>query len=149
MLASASCTATNSTFTLTVTDNQNARATATLTVTVTPNTPPTLSYPNASVNEGGSTTVTPAANTDNGSIVGYTIQSVTPALTTAPTVNAAGVVTITNATPSGNHVITVRATDNCGATTDANFTLTVSGFDENRDLIVDVDAKEASNDSQT
>ena len=30
-----------------------------------------------------------------------------------------------------------------------DFTVTVTGFDENRDLFVDVDAKEASNDSQT
>ena len=33
--------------------------------------------------------------------------------------------------------------------TQPDFTVTVTGFDENRDLFVDVDAKEASNDSQT
>jgi hypothetical protein len=36
------------------------------------------------------------------------------------------VVKITDAQPLGTHTITVRATDNCSATTDASFTLTVS-----------------------
>ena len=67
----------------------------------------------------------PATASDNGAITGYQIISVVPPLTTAPTVNAAGVVSITNALPTGAHIITVRATDNCGAPTDASFTLTV------------------------
>jgi hypothetical protein len=36
-----------------------------------------------------------------------------------------GVISINNATPAGTHTITIRATDNCGATTDTSFTLTV------------------------
>ena len=47
-------------------------------------------------------------------------------MTTAPTVDSGGVVTITNAQPAGPHTITIRATDNCGAFTDASFTLTVN-----------------------
>jgi hypothetical protein len=122
----ASCTATNASFTLQASDGSTT-ATATLSVTVTANTAPTLTYSNQSVAFGGSLNVNPAAATDNGSITDYAIQSVTPPLTTVPTVNAIGVVSITNAQPSGNHVITVRATDNCTTTTDATFTLTV-GF---------------------
>jgi len=37
--------------------------------------------------------------------------------------NTTGVVSISNAAPVGTHTITVRATDNCGAMTDAIFTL--------------------------
>jgi hypothetical protein len=51
---------------------------------------------------------------------------VTPALATAPTVNASGVVAISNAGAPGNHVITVQATDNCGTTTNTSFTLNVA-----------------------
>jgi len=40
--------------------------------------------------------------------------------------NSSGVVSISNAAPVGTHTITIRATDNCGATTDASFTLTVN-----------------------
>src|SRR6185436_10789686 len=36
-----------------------------------------------------------------------------------------GVITLNNATPAGTHTIIIRATDNCGATTDTSFTLTV------------------------
>ena len=45
--------------------------------------------------------------------------------------NTSGVISVSNAAPVGAHSITVRATDNCGATTDASFTLNVS----NRPLI--------------
>src|SRR6185295_11368164 len=102
-----------------------ATATATLTVNVTPNTPPTLSYSAQLAAFNGSLTVTPTAASDNGTITGYSVQSVVPALTTGPTVNTSGVVSINNAQPSGNHVITIRATDNCGASTDSAFTLSV------------------------
>ena len=40
-------------------------------------------------------------------------------------INTTGVISINNAAPAGTHTITIRATDNCGATTDASFTLTV------------------------
>ena len=100
--------------------------TANLTVNVTANTAPSLTYPaSANITVGGSTTINPITATDNVSITGYSIVSVMPALTTAPAVDGSGVVSITNAAPSGSHVITVRAMDNCGATTDASFTLNV------------------------
>jgi uncharacterized repeat protein (TIGR01451 family)/uncharacterized delta-60 repeat protein len=123
----AACGASDAGFTLTATDGNGATATATLNVTVTANTAPTLSYSTPqSVAFNGSLDVSPTTATDNGSITGYSVFSVSPALTTAPTVNSSGVVAITNAQPVGSHVITIRATDNCGATTDVSFTLNVS-----------------------
>jgi CSLREA domain-containing protein len=125
----ASCLATlgANTIVLTVTDSFGATATANLTVNVTANTAPSLVYATPqNVTAGNSLNVSPTTATDNGSITGYSIVSVTPALSTAPTVNASGMVAITNAGPSGSHVITVRATDNCNATTDASFTLNVN-----------------------
>src|SRR5205085_9761218 len=109
------------------TDGGGLFTTANFTVNVSANTAPALTYTSPqSVVFGGSLNVTPTAATDNGSITGYSIVSVTPALATAPTVNGSGVVAITNAGPSGSHVITVQATDNCGTTTNASFTLNVN-----------------------
>ncbi|MBI1761578.1 MAG: putative Ig domain-containing protein [Acidobacteria bacterium] len=125
----AACNATvgANTVVLTVTDSFGATATANLTVNVTANTAPTVVYATPqSVTAGGSLNVTPTTTTDNGSITGYTIFSVSPALTNAPTVNGSGVVSITSAAPAGSHTITTRATDNCGATADATFTLNVT-----------------------
>jgi hypothetical protein len=41
-----------------------------------------------------------------------------------------GLVSISNAAPAGTHTITIAATDNCFATTDASFTLTVGKADQ-------------------
>ncbi|MBI1761641.1 MAG: VCBS repeat-containing protein, partial [Acidobacteria bacterium] len=122
---SAACTATNANFTLTVTDNAAASVNATLNITVTANSAPSLSYGNQAVSAGGALNVSPASAIDNGSITGFALVSVTPALITAPTVTGAGVVVITNAAPATIHTLIIRATDNCGATTDASFTLNV------------------------
>ena len=40
--------------------------------------------------------------------------------------SSTGVITISNATPTGSHTISVRASDNCGAFTDTSFQLTVT-----------------------
>ena len=124
---SAGCAATigANTVVLTVTDSNNGTATANLIVNVSANAAPSLAYPASSIALGGSTTVSPMTATDNGSITSYSIVSVTPAMTVAPTVNSSGVVSITNAGAFGSHTIVVRATDNCSATTDASFTLSV------------------------
>jgi hypothetical protein len=122
----AACGATNAIFTLQATDGSST-VNGTLNVTVTANTAPTLTYSTPqSVAFNGSVNVSPTTASDNRSITGYAVQSVVPALTIAPTVNASGVVSITNAQPVGSHVITIRATDDCGVTTDAAFTLNVS-----------------------
>jgi uncharacterized repeat protein (TIGR01451 family) len=124
----ADCTAAtgDNTVVLTATDGNGATATANLIVNVTANTAPTLTYSSPqSVAFNGSLDVTPTTATDNGSITGYSVFSVSPALTTPPTVDSSGKVTITNAQPPGSHVITIQATDNCSATTNAAFTLNV------------------------
>ncbi|MEW6127478.1 MAG: HYR domain-containing protein [Acidobacteriota bacterium] len=120
----ASCAATNASFTLQVSDG-SLTATATLNVTVTANSAPTLVYGAASVNPGGSITNPPTTASDNGSIVSYAVQS-QGTYTGTISVNASGVASISNPSPVGAHTITIRATDNCGATTDATFTLTVN-----------------------
>ncbi len=84
-----------------------------------------MTYGAASVNAGASTNNSPATATDNGSITGYAVQSA-GTYTGTISVNASGVVSISNAAPIGSHTITIRATDNCGATTDATFTLSVN-----------------------
>src|SRR5262249_2405540 len=73
----AACNATlgNNTVVLTVTDGGGLMTTGNLLINVTANTAPTLSYAAAAVNAGGSTTNSPTAATDNGSITGYNIQS--------------------------------------------------------------------------
>lgn len=120
----AACTAVSTTFTLTATDSGGASSTATLNVTVQ-SSPPNLVYATTPlIPYGGSTTVSPTTNTDNGVILQYQIISY-GALTTAPTVNSAGVVSITNARPVGFHTIRVRATDQCASTTDADFVVSV------------------------
>ncbi len=123
----ASCTAAigANTIILTVTDGNGGMTTGNLTVNVAANASPSLSYPITGVALNGATTITPNTGSDNGSITGFSIVSVVPPLTTAPTVNASGVVSVTNAAPFGLHTVTVRATDNCGATTDTSFTLNV------------------------
>jgi hypothetical protein len=121
----ASCIATNTTFTLQASDGTSTN-TAILTVTVTVNTAPTLTYNNAAVANGGSTTVNPATGpSDNGSVSTIVVQS-TGTYTGTISVDIAGVVSVSNAAPIGSHTITIRATDNCGATTDATFTLNVT-----------------------
>ena len=120
----ADCTATNATFTLQASDGSST-ATDTLSVTVTANTAPALTYASPqSVVFGGTLNVSPTTASDNGSITGYAVQA-GHGLTTSAAVDSSGVVSITNAQPSGAHTITIRATDNCDAFTDASFTLNV------------------------
>ncbi len=121
----AACGATNATFTLQASDG-TLTSTATLNVTVTANTAPTLTYNTASVAGGGGTTVNPATATDNGSITGYSLVSQGTYAGGFLLNTTTGVVTITAAAPIGSHTITIRATDNCGATTDASFMLNVT-----------------------
>ncbi|MEA2206503.1 MAG: hypothetical protein QOE77_3279, partial [Blastocatellia bacterium] len=110
------------TVTLTTSGCGSAQSAAT---TVTANVAPTLTYASPqSLAFAGSLTVTPTSA--GASLVGYAVHSVVPALMTVPVVDASGVVSITNAQAGGPHNITIRATDSCGATVDASFTLNVS-----------------------
>ena len=118
------CAASNATFTLQASDGC-LTTTDTLSVAVTPNTAPTLAYSSPqSVALNSFLNVTPAATGDNGTVT-YSVQP-GHGLTTPPTVNNTGVVSITNAQPEGTHTIIVRATDSCGVSSDASFTVTVS-----------------------
>ncbi len=124
----ATCSATNASFTLTVTDSAGASANATLNVTVTSNTAPTLTYGNQSVAASGSLTINPATGpSDNGTLSSIAVQSQGSYTGTISVNNGTGIISLSGAKPSGQHTITIRATDNCGAPTDTAFTLNVSG----------------------
>ncbi|MDQ4121863.1 MAG: FG-GAP-like repeat-containing protein, partial [Acidobacteriota bacterium] len=115
----------NHTIVLTVTDADNASTNANLTVNITANTAPTLGYGNASVLFNESTTVNPSSASDNGTVT-YSLQSA-GTYTGGISINSStGAVSINNAAPAGAHTITIRATDNCSATTDPSFTLTIN-----------------------
>ena len=124
----ASCAATtgNRTVVLQVSDG-SLTAMANLVINVTVNTAPTLTYNNpASIPAGGSTTVSPATASDNGTITTFALQSQGTYTGTISVNSATGVVSISNAAPIGTHTITIRATDNCSATTDGSFSLPIS-----------------------
>jgi hypothetical protein len=122
----AACGATNATFTLQASDG-TLTATDSLNVSVTANTAPTLTYNNDSVAFNGSTSISPATGpSDNGSVSTIAVQSTGTYTGTISVDNVTGIVSISNAAPLGSHTITIRATDNCGLTTDAIFTLTVN-----------------------
>lgn len=122
----ADCGAANASFTLKASDPGGLSTTATLQVAVNANTPPTLgTYPNASVNSSGTTTVTPSTTpSDDGSI--NSITALALGFTGSIGVNqTTGVVTISNAGPPGNYTVTVMATDDCSASSQQTFTLSV------------------------
>jgi len=123
---------------LRVTDGGGLSADANLTVNVLPNTPPTLGvYPTtANVATGGSTTVSPAgAPSDNGTVA---VVATSGTFTGGLSVDSStGVVTVTNAEPPGSHVVTVTATDNCGATAQRTFTLDVTSCGDDTPLVAD------------
>ncbi|MBX7222138.1 MAG: pre-peptidase C-terminal domain-containing protein, partial [Blastocatellia bacterium] len=128
-LVAAGCTATGGTVRFQVTDGGGLMGTGDLTVNVTANSNPTLgTYGNATLNVGAGTTVTPsAAPTDNGSVATVTATANPNTFTGTLSGNTTtGVITVTNAGPAGTYTITVTATDNCGATSTATFTLTVN-----------------------
>ena len=71
--------------------------------------------------------MTPASppSDPDGTVNGVTLQSRGTYTGGVSVNNSTGVVTLTNAAPLGTHTLTVRVTDNCGATTDAAFMLNV------------------------
>ena len=121
----AACTATASGFTLTVTDQFGITDTDPLTVNVSANTPPTLAYSSPHTAPAAQTTnVNPATGpADNGTIASIVVQA-GPGFVSVN--NSTAVVTATpTGSDVGDHTVTIRATDNCGATTDTTFTLQV------------------------
>jgi uncharacterized repeat protein (TIGR01451 family) len=93
---------------------------------VLPNVAPVLAYPaGTTVTAGQNTSVNPSSGpSDSGTITSIVVQSpgtYTGGASVAPT----GVVSLTAAAPVGSHTLVIRATDNCGAITNANLALTV------------------------
>ncbi len=122
MLVYVECTATSGTIRFEVSDG-NLTSTGDLPVTVTAHVVPTLTYENVSVTLGASTTNSPTI--DGISLFNdYSVQS-KGTYTGTISIDVLGVVSISGAAPGGTHTITIRATDICGATRDASFTLTV------------------------
>jgi hypothetical protein len=123
----ASCTATAGTLRFQVSDG-SLTGTGNLQVNVTANTAPALTYAAQSGAAGASLTVNPATGpSDNGSVASVALFS-QGTYTGGISVNASsGAVSLTNLAPEGTHTITLRATDNCGATIDAAFNMQVSG----------------------
>ena len=120
----ASCTAASGTLRFVANDGL-ATSTGDLGINVLPNPPPTLSYGGTTLAFGGSVSVNPATGpSDNGSF-GLSVLS-TGSFGGSVSVSAAGVVSLGNAGPGGTHTITIRATDDCGAVTDATLQVQVS-----------------------
>jgi CSLREA domain-containing protein len=119
----------------------SATATADLIVNVTENAAPALSYGAMTLEFGGSSTNSPTTASDNGAISSYSVQD-TGTYAGAISVDSMGAVSISGAAPAGTHTITIRATDNCGASFDATFALSVNAAP--RFTIDDVTASEGS-----
>ncbi len=123
----ASCSATDASFTLRVTDSGSLFRETTLNTVVTANTAPLLSYGTTTLPAGTGIVIGPSTGpTDSGMITSIAVQSAGTffgGVTVAPSGN----VTLTNAAPEGSHTLTIRATDNCGATTDAALLVNVLG----------------------
>jgi hypothetical protein len=127
----ANCTASNASFTLQATDGSTL-VTNTLNVAVALNTAPNLSYANPpAVSSNGSASVTPTAASDNGSITGLRPKRYAGADDCADSQWQRWRLDYTMRGPRGHTPITIRATDNCGMTTDASFTLTVNKSEPN------------------
>ena len=123
----ATCSATPGTvrFTLQVSDGIET-ATAEFNVVVGVNTPPVLGYGGGQASAGGTTTISPlSAPSDNGTVSSIAVQE-RSGFTGNIAVNSQGVVSIEKAGPVGVHLITIRASDNCGLATEAVFQLTVT-----------------------
>jgi len=122
----ADCGASNATFTLFATDGTTA-ITPTLTVSVIANPAPVLSYDDQVVTSNGSRSINPATGPSDNISVSSVVALPGGTYSGGISVdNTTGVISISNAAPAGAHTITIRATDNCGALTDASFTLTVN-----------------------
>ncbi len=107
-------------------DGSGATSSGVANVIVTDNTAPVLAYSNQALAIGSSATVTPAtALSDNGTISSISVQS-TGSFTGSALVNSQGNVTLSNAGPSGDHVITVRVIDNCNASSDVALNVRVN-----------------------
>ena len=121
----ASCTASAGSLSVRVTDSGGLTDTDTVQINVSPNTSPALAYGTSNVSVGNSLTITPStALSDNGSVASVTVLS-SGTFTGGISVSSSGVISLSNATPAGNHTLVIRVTDNCGANTDVSVALTI------------------------
>jgi hypothetical protein len=101
-------------------------AIANLIINVAPNQPPDLVYAEQeTVTSGASRLITPLVAIDQNAIQSITLQSAGTYTGSISVDNLTGVVSVGNGAPDGNHTISIRATDSCGAITDASFSLIV------------------------
>ncbi|HEX3280132.1 MAG TPA: SdrD B-like domain-containing protein [Pyrinomonadaceae bacterium] len=104
-----------------------APATADTLVTLNANTPPVITYTNQNVTLGGSLNINPSSGpSDNGAVASIALLNQGTYTGGINVNNSTGAVSLTNAAPAGIHTITIRATDNCGATTDATLQISVN-----------------------
>ncbi|MBS1809174.1 MAG: VCBS repeat-containing protein [Acidobacteria bacterium] len=109
---------------LKVTDAGGLSASTTLKITVAPNSAPILgAYPDVVLGSGNATVSPTAKPSDNGSITSLT--AVAQGYSGQLSVNADGVVTITNNGNAGRYLAVITATDNCGAPKIASFNFTI------------------------
>jgi hypothetical protein len=121
---SASCGATPGTLRFEVSDGEDTGS-GELQVNLSDNTPPSLGYPDVSVDGGSGRSLAPNLGpSDNGSITTYQIVDV-GTYAGSRSIDSAGVLTLGSAAPVGQHTLTIRAIDNCNASSDASFTLNV------------------------
>ncbi|HEY3040592.1 MAG TPA: FG-GAP-like repeat-containing protein [Pyrinomonadaceae bacterium] len=126
----ASCGASTATFILQGSDGSST-VSDTLNITVTANTAPAVTYQNQTVALNGSIIINPATGPSDNVAVSSIVKQSNGTYTGSISVNnTTGAISISNAAPAGTHTITIRATDNCAATTDASFTLTVGKGDQ-------------------
>jgi trimeric autotransporter adhesin len=124
----AACTATLGANTVGLSVSDGSLSTAgSLGLTVTANTPPTLggNYTNATVLVGGSTSIVDGGFFENGTVA--TLTASAPGFTGTFVGNPSTfAIAVSNAGPAGVYVVTVVATDNCGASTNTTVQLTVN-----------------------
>lgn len=121
---SASCSATPGTLRFQVSDGEDTGS-GELQVNLSNNTPPALGYPDVSVDGGSGRSVAPNLGpSDNGSITTYQIVNV-GTYSGSRSIDSSGVITLGSAAPVGQHTLTIRAIDNCNASTDVSFSLSV------------------------
>jgi hypothetical protein len=129
LVFSANCTATTGTVRFEVSDGQLTDS-GDVQVNVTPNPPPQLgTYTDAIVKIGEAPQFVPTTPPDDNAsvasfVVGIQPNSFTGTLLPEP---STGIITILNAGPEGDYMITATVTDNCGAITEREVELRVLG----------------------
>lgn len=115
----ADCGATSASFTLRVTDSDLMFNEAVLAVQVTANSPPVLAYQPVTVFLGSGGNVLPSLGPDDGGNLQPPVLQAIGTYQGFAAVAQNGMVMLGSASPAGIHTLVIRATDNCGAITDA------------------------------